>query len=875
VAAIQDRLATEISDRYRIERELGAGGMATVYLAEDLRHHRKVAIKVLHPELSAVLGSDRFLKEIEVTANLQHPHILPLFDSGTADGLLYYVMPNVEGESLRGRLDRDKQLSITDSVRIASEVADALEYAHQRGVVHRDIKPENILLQGGHALVADFGIALAVQEAGGARMTQTGLSLGTPQYMAPEQAMGERDITARADIYALGAVAYEMIAGEPPFTGPNSQAIVARVLTETPRPLSRQRHTVPEHVEAAVMTALEKLPADRFETAAQFSAAIRGDDASHIHTTRRTAASRATATSKASLYRWAIAVAAALGIGAIAGWAAHRPGNTERQAVRFSFVPDSVNALETCCGFQTAVSPDERWVAYVGDVHGTSRIYVRTLDDAVTRPVAGTEGAMEVIMSPDGQWLGFRVAAATATRGGDYELRKVPSSGGPSALVAVTPGWPYGAAWMPDGSIVYASEGQPLHRVSSQGTITAISGTERFTQPRSVGDGRSVFVKEGRGDDQQIRMIDVTSGATRDVIKGNSAASYSNGFLFSVTSAGVLVAQRFDPGKAQLSGSPATLAENLSRPIDYAIGPTGVLFYGEGTSGGVLSTVDMKGAAHQLPFRIASATHFDNPRYSPDGGRLALAAGISPGHELYLFDLGRGTTLRMTFAGTTEFVDWTPDGRRLVYVKDDSLLAVQAADRSTSERVMLAVRGKQIARVSIGGRWVALAAHPVGNSRASDIYVVPLDSGTSSVTPYLATPFDETAPAVSPDGRWITYVSDETGRPEVYAGSLALGGAREVISSEGGREPVWSRDGQTLYYRTLNGNVMAATMKPGAQLAMTSKVTLFQANAELSNNGADFDVHPNGASFLVMRSRTVETKLTVVTNAFAQLAAAR
>ncbi|HMA03683.1 MAG TPA: serine/threonine-protein kinase, partial [Gemmatimonadaceae bacterium] len=227
-------LTRALIDRYRFERELGAGGMATVYLAEDVRHHRPVAIKVLHPELSAILGPERFLKEIELTASLQHPHILPLFDSGSADGLLYYVMPLVEGETLRARLERERQLPVADAVQIASEVADALHYAHGRNVVHRDIKPENILLQNGHALVADFGIALAVQQAGGSRMTQTGLSLGTPQYMSPEQAMGERSVDARTDIYSLGAVTYEMLAGQPPFTGPNAQSIVAQVLTAEP-----------------------------------------------------------------------------------------------------------------------------------------------------------------------------------------------------------------------------------------------------------------------------------------------------------------------------------------------------------------------------------------------------------------------------------------------------------------------------------------------------------------------------------------------------------------------------------------------------------------------------------------------------------------
>src|SRR6476659_9528688 len=267
-------LAAELSDRYRIERELGRGGMATVYLAEDIRHGRKVAVKVLHPELAAVLGAERFLAEIRVTAALQHPHILPLFDSGQADGQLYYVMPFVEGESLRDRLHREKQLPGDAAVRLASEVASALDYAHRHGVVHRDIKPENILLHDGHALVADFGIALAASKASGTRMTETGMSLGTPHYMSPEQAMGEREITARSDVYALGAVLYEMLTGEPPFTGSTAQAIVARVVTESPRPLHAQRHTIPPHVEAAVLTALEKLPADRFATAAQFADAL-------------------------------------------------------------------------------------------------------------------------------------------------------------------------------------------------------------------------------------------------------------------------------------------------------------------------------------------------------------------------------------------------------------------------------------------------------------------------------------------------------------------------------------------------------------------------------------------------------------------------
>src|SRR5262245_4952295 len=219
------RISGALSARYRLEQEIGAGGMATVYLAQDIRHARRVALKVLRPELAAVIGAERFLAEIQLTANLQHPHILPLFDSGEADNSLFYVMPYVEGETLRDRLTREKQLAVPDAVRIAEEVAGALDYAHRHGVVHRDIKPENILLHDGSALVADFGIALAASKASGARMTETGMSLGTPHYMSPEQAMGEREITARSDVYALGAVLYEMLTGEPPFTGATAQAV--------------------------------------------------------------------------------------------------------------------------------------------------------------------------------------------------------------------------------------------------------------------------------------------------------------------------------------------------------------------------------------------------------------------------------------------------------------------------------------------------------------------------------------------------------------------------------------------------------------------------------------------------------------------------
>ncbi len=271
---ITSRLSTALADRYAIERELGSGGMATVYLAEDLKHKRKVAVKVLRPELAALLGAERFLQEITTTANLQHPHILPLFDSGEADGFLFYVMPFVDGETLRDKLNSEKQIGIDEAVRITIEIADALDYAHRHNIVHRDIKPENILLHDGRPMVADFGIALAVSEAGGERLTETGLAVGTPTYMSPEQASGESDLDGRVDVYALGCMLYEMLAGEPPYTGSTARAIVAKHLTDPVPSIRRLRDTVPVFVDRAINKALAKTKADRFATPVDFASAL-------------------------------------------------------------------------------------------------------------------------------------------------------------------------------------------------------------------------------------------------------------------------------------------------------------------------------------------------------------------------------------------------------------------------------------------------------------------------------------------------------------------------------------------------------------------------------------------------------------------------
>jgi len=395
-------IAAALADRYRIERELGAGGMATVYLAHDIKHDRKVAIKVLRPELAAVIGAERFLREIKTIANLQHPHILGLIDSGEVNGTAFYVMPFVDGESLRDRLNREKQLSIADAVRLAGEVAAALDYAHRHGVIHRDIKPENVLLHDGAALVADFGIALAVSSASGSRMTETGMSLGTPHYMSPEQAMGEREITARSDIYALGCVTYEMLVGEPPFTGPTAQAIVAKMMTEEPRSLMVQRKTVPLHVEDAVLAALAKLPADRFATAAEFASALSGETGQRSGAVRHRTVPRH---AHPASFRWigtgGIVVLALLGL---AAWGWLRPGHKAGPADVLDLdlvLPDSTPLEfigEAPIGVgQTAIalSPDGRTLVYVAGGEGRPRLYVRPLGGDAPR---GNRGCLRALL---------------------------------------------------------------------------------------------------------------------------------------------------------------------------------------------------------------------------------------------------------------------------------------------------------------------------------------------------------------------------------------------------------------------------------------------------------------------------------------------
>ena len=517
-----DRLTAALADRYRIERELGSGGMATVYLAEDIKHDRRVAVKVLRPELAAVIGADRFLTEIKTTANLQHSHILPLHDSGTIDGFLFYVMPYIDGESLRDRLSREHQLPVTESIRLATEVASALDYAHRHGVVHRDIKPENILLHDGSALVADFGISLAVSTAG-SRMTETGMSLGTPHYMSPEQAMGEREITARSDVYALGCVTYEMLVGEPPFTGPTAQAIVARVMTEEPRGLTIQRKSIPPHVEAAVHTALSKLPADRFASAAEFAAAL--NDPTRVTTIAMHAASPL----RNSGWRTtAIVGAVALLAGTILGMLLKRQSATpSSDVVRVLMtLPDSGGVRPVDNG-SIAISPDGRRIAYVGPSKTGRMLWVRDMNEYAGKPLAGTEGAQAPFFSPKGDFIGF-----LSDESNEAKLKVTPAAGGMVRTVLTDSVTLFGGSWGRDGNIYFTYGPGGIARVAEEGgAVTRMSRPDTaagdqehdYAQVLPHGKGALVQVWRGSANDNVIAALSFATGKTKVVAKGTYA----------------------------------------------------------------------------------------------------------------------------------------------------------------------------------------------------------------------------------------------------------------------------------------------------------------------------------------------------------------
>ncbi len=848
-------LATALADRYAIERELGQGGMATVYLAQDIKHDRKVALKVLKPELAAVLGAERFVVEIKTTAALQHPHILPLFDSGEANGFLYYVMPFIDGETLRTKLDRETQLGIEDAVRITSDVASALHYAHTHGVIHRDIKPENILLHDGRPMVADFGIALAVSAAAGGRMTETGLSLGTPHYMSPEQATAAKDITARSDVYSLGSVLYEMLTGSPPHVGASAQQIIMKIVTEEAAPVTKLRKSVPPHIADAVGKSLEKLPADRFESAKAFSSAI--NDAAY-RSERSATAVVGSARPQSMLRRvlpWSVAAVA------IAAYAVVPRGTaSDRGPKRFIITPTAFEANAT---EGLAVSPDGRMVAFAGTIGGVRRIYLRSLADPMPRPLEGTEGVNGVVFSPDGRWLLFSST--------DDRIKKVPVDGGAAETLArttVPQGLTWGASVGPVfGMPTLSPEIRGLTTIPEQGD-TALKvltqpdgdGSDMDHWPYALEDGRAVlFTRIGA----RRVQLGIYSSGTRDAALIDldllSVVGVSDGLLIFIDLDGNLMAVRWDAGRRTVSGDPMRVGDIPGRIAHAVLSSTGTLVMQLAPSAFHAVLVDERGDGNAL---LPDTLRQFSARFSPDGRRIALVGDFVGSMGSWLYDRAGGTLTRQFDAAMTphsfRIVGWSTDGRR-VLLQSARQVAWGTVDDDGATTIIASYDDLSIVSVDISRDERSLVIGTAFGEGGHNVLTRRLD-GDTTLVPFAAGAANETAPRFAPDGRWITYASDESGRSEVYAKPYPGPGARVQVSVAGGEQPLWSKDGTRLFYRSGRA-MMAADLgrdRPTSAIRVLGRRRLFTGDF-ISRGGftttyATYDVAPDGKHFLMGRA---------------------
>jgi Tol biopolymer transport system component len=877
MSAMPDRLASALADRYRIERELGQGGMATVYLAHDVRHDRPVALKVLRPELAAVIGGERFLAEIKTTANLQHPHILSLFDSGEAEGTVFYVMPYVEGESLRDRLTRERQLPVEEAVRIAQEVADALAYAHGHGVIHRDIKPENILLHGGHALVADFGIALAVSRSeGGTRMTETGMSLGTPHYMSPEQAMGEREITPRADIYALGCVLYEMLTAEPPFTGATAQAIIARVMTEEPRSLTLQRRTIPPHVEAAVRKALEKLPADRFSTAAAFAEALANPSFGAGAATTLGAAHPVVPRSGGWQTRLRDPFVLVPSLGLLAALAvavglARREAPAAVPPIRYVLAATDSTRPASNYPWPAAISPDGGTVVYtVGGGGATSgQLYALRSDQIEPTPIPGTVGAYQPYFAPDGSWLAFEQ---------NGKERKVRLDGSQPVTITAA-GGANGADWTARDQIVLGAQG-PFHGLSivsaAGGDAVVLThpdtahGERDHLWPVAAADGRSVFftIWTGSNASSRLAVASIPGGRVTPLgIAGIRPLALLDGTLLYVQADGEVMAARLNGALRKVVGQPFPVHDPV--PVTQGLNGNSGIFVSRGgamvtSQGGTSGRMVWVGPGGRVEPVMPGVHVLTSPRLAPDGRRIAVVVSDEGRSDLWVYDPALATFSKLTNVGTVTSVEWSADGSRVVYAATGEGQTGEVWSQATSggapaERLFGQPYVTPEASLSPDGKSLLLVALP---ANFFGVYRVPLDSSRVA-RPYASATANELFPRFSPDGRWVALASDESGRFEVYVQSYPDPSARIQVSVAGGGEPVWSSDGTRLFYRSGTA-VIAARVTLSPSFRLLGRDTVLASFSALGGSFAsDYDVSRDGMRILAIEPQSNDYRLVV------------
>ena len=845
--------------------------MATVYLAEDLKHARRVAIKVLLPELGAVVGAERFLTEIRLMANLQHPNILPLYDSGATDGLVYYVMPYVEGETLRARMTREQQLPIADVVHIAATVANALDYAHRRGVIHRDIKPENILLTDAEPIVADFGVARAVSNAAGERITQSGIAVGTPQYMSPEQASAERTLDGRTDIYSLGAVTYEMLTGEPPFTGPNASAIIAKVMTDSVSDVSLRRQTVPPILAAAVHRALERVPADRFGTAAEFGHRMASamTDVGDLPSRSRLRV-RSPTSSRAALWIGGI-IAVSILAGALIASLVSPTSHVD--VVRASILLPETPVDGGGQNPHMAISRDGRLIAYAQ----RAGIAIRQMDSAQARVLPGTAGAQELVFSPDGKSMAFVVAG---------HVKRVLVSGGPPTEIAQLT-YPYGRlVWERDGYI-YASVNS-IWRVSANGgapqRLTQVQGAEEMhVGPQLLPGGRALLFTamgvSGGSADSRIVAERLESHERVVLVEHAIGGRYlPTGHLLYANNDGVLFAARMNAAKLSLVGQSEPVLSGVETSTSvanafYDVADDGTLIYlpRDLRPYSNLEIVDRSGRLIRVlggdsASDVREQPSVGWPAWSPDGSRIAFEGAMRGATDIWILDPRSGRKERFTFhPGEEESPRWSPDGRLIAYRLTDqgarSRIMVKAATGGENPRAVYAANHHMhLTAWSPDGKWIAIDDYT--STRGLDVRVIPVDGGESVLVS--GTAANERSASWSPDGRYLVYTSDENGQPQLYAMTFPHLGAKIQVSEDRVGGALWDRTG-TLYYATRN--------QAGAQRVDTRNGWHAEPWTPLFPYPGGFYPSPDGQRFAILRNaRAAEpVSLQLVVNWFDEL----
>jgi len=797
-----DRLKSALADRYTVERMIGAGGMADVYLTHDLRHNRKVAIKVMHHDLAELVGVERFLQEIETTAKLQHPHILPLFDSGSVDGTVFYVMPYVEGESLRSRLKRETHLPIADALRITREVATGLAYAHRHGVVHRDIKPDNVLFQDGQAVLADFGISLPAKgdDRPRARLTEVGVSLGTPSYMSPEQVTGQ-EVDRRSDIYSLGSVAYEMLAGQPPFTGSSVQTVLGKLISEEPRPVIEHRKSVPPHISAAILKALEKLPADRWQTAAEFAEALAGHGRIDVKP-----ASQSTRT----VIPWAVAAVLALAL----GWVALRGDRVSAPAnslVRFGVEFD--NGVVPSFTPIVRLSADGQQLFVSAMVERREEVLRRTFDRVGMSVIKGAgqgeqgTGNSRPFVSPDGRWVAYAR---------QKKLWKVPVEGG-TAIELAAAEWA-GGSWGRNGKLVYTQAyNTGLWVVSERGGDERMltkpdQGKEELGHwwPQILPDSDHVLFTAYRTplENATIEVLTISTGERKVLLTGGVYGFYvpTGHLLFAVGE--TIRAVPFDLQRFEIRGVPVAVVDDVAMNLTdgaaaFDVSETGTLAYlpvESYVTDTEVVIVDRKGTETKA---LPNRDRYNNPRLSPDGTRVSVdIRSANSAGDIWAFEIGRSGGTRITSEGGREFgAEWTPDGKELIYSSERPFFDLyrRAADASQPEQPLLSgTNDHYTGAVSRDGKTFAFSAAVPGG----EIWTIPLQDKPVA-TPYFANGFNLGHPTLSPDGRWMAYDSDESGQGvDVFIQSYPDPRQKRLkVSPSHGSEPMWTQGGRELVYR--------------------------------------------------------------------------